>query len=49
MASSRGVARTRELAESYAAKAREVLGYLPESEAKAALYAMTEVVVKRKH
>ena len=49
VASSRGVARTRELAESYALKAREILDYLPESEAKGALQAMTEVVVKRKH
>jgi len=49
VASSQGVARTRELAETYASKAREVLDYLPESDAKDALVAMTEVVVKRKH
>lgn len=49
VASSKGVARTRELAELYARKAREVLDHLPESEAKEALQEMTEIVVKRKH
>ncbi|CAG7854148.1 Probable hexaprenyl pyrophosphate synthase, mitochondrial Short=HPS; Flags: Precursor [Serendipita indica DSM 11827] len=49
VASSKGVARTRELAESYAVKAREVLDHLPDSDAKQALSAMTEIVIKRKH
>lgn len=49
VAQSKGVQRTRELAEAYAAKAREVLDFLPDSEAKEALAVMTEKVVKRKH
>ncbi|KAG8820881.1 coq1 putative hexaprenyl diphosphate synthase [Serendipita sp. 401] len=49
VSSSKGVARTRELAETYAAKAREVLAHLPDSEAKAALHTMTELVVRRRH
>ena len=44
---SSGVERTRELARAHAEKAREVLGVLPESEAKGALEALTERVVKR--
>lgn len=49
VAASQGVTRTRELAELYASKAREVLGHLPDSEAKDALHALTEAVIKRKH
>lgn len=49
VAQSKGVARTRELAEAYAAKAREVLELLPDSDAKEALAVVTEKVVKRKH
>ncbi|CAG8702294.1 2236_t:CDS:2, partial [Acaulospora colombiana] len=49
VAASQGVTRTRELAELYASKAREVLGHLPDSEAKEALHALTEAVIKRKH
>lgn len=44
---SAGVERTRELARAHADKAREVLGVLPDSEAKGALEALTERVVKR--
>ncbi|PSS29705.1 hypothetical protein PHLCEN_2v2853 [Hermanssonia centrifuga] len=44
---SSGVERTRDLARSYADKAREVLTSLPESDAKAALVVLTERVVKR--
>ncbi|KAI0756522.1 terpenoid synthase [Daedaleopsis nitida] len=44
---SSGVERTRELARAHADKAREVLAVLPESEAKGALEALTERVVKR--
>lgn len=49
MARSKGVERTRELAETYAAKACEALDVLPDSDAKEALAVMTEKVVKRKH
>ena len=49
VAQSKGVERTRELAEAYAAKAREVLDLLPDSDAKEALAVMTEKVVKRNH
>ena len=49
VAQSKGVERTRDLAEAYAAKAREALDILPESDAKEALVVMTEKVVKRKH
>ncbi|KAI0800787.1 terpenoid synthase [Fomes fomentarius] len=44
---SSGVDRTRELARAHADKAREVLAVLPDSEAKGALEALTERVVKR--
>ncbi|KAG9313946.1 terpenoid synthase [Chiua virens] len=44
---SSGVARTRELAQAYAEKAREVLGVLPVSEAREALEALTDGVVRR--
>ncbi|KAF8559948.1 terpenoid synthase [Imleria badia] len=44
---SSGVSRTRDLAQAYAEKAREVLEILPASEAKEALEALTEGVVKR--
>lgn len=44
---SSGVERTRSLALSYADKAREVLGLLPDSDAKTALEVLTERVVKR--
>ena len=44
---SSGVERTRELARAHAEKAREVLGVLPDSEAKGALEVLTERVVKR--
>ncbi|TFK94982.1 terpenoid synthase [Polyporus arcularius HHB13444] len=44
---SSGVERTRELARAHADKAREVLSVLPDSEAKGALEALTERVVKR--
>ncbi|KAI1794024.1 terpenoid synthase [Ganoderma leucocontextum] len=46
---SSGVERTRELARAHADKAREVLAVLPDSEAKGALEALTERVVKRTH
>lgn len=49
MRRSSGVERTRELAGAHADKAREVLAVLPESEAKGALEALTERVVKRTH
>lgn len=49
VAQSKGVERTRELAKAYAAKAREVLELLPDSDAKEALAVMTEIVIKRKH
>lgn len=45
---SSGVERTRLLAESYATQARDVLKPLPESEAKSALEALTERVIRRK-
>ncbi|KAF8451151.1 isoprenoid synthase domain-containing protein [Boletus edulis BED1] len=44
---SSGVQRTRELAQAYADKAREVLGVLPASEAREALEALTDGVVRR--
>ncbi|KII93947.1 hypothetical protein PLICRDRAFT_49942 [Plicaturopsis crispa FD-325 SS-3] len=44
---SSGVERTRDLARAHAEKAREVLGYLPDSDAKTALEVLTERVVKR--
>ncbi|KAI0081152.1 terpenoid synthase [Panus rudis PR-1116 ss-1] len=44
---SSGVERTRDLARAHADKAREVLGPLPDSDAKAALEVLTERVVKR--
>lgn len=44
---SSGVERTRELALAHADKAREVLSYLPDSEAKGALYVLAERVVRR--
>ncbi|KAG6878164.1 hypothetical protein C0993_011237 [Termitomyces sp. T159_Od127] len=47
VARSRGVERTRALALSYAAKAREALGLLPESEHKSALDALAEAAVAR--
>ena len=47
MRRSSGVERTRELARAHAEKAREVLGVLPDSEAKGALEVLTERVVKR--
>ncbi|KAI4518859.1 terpenoid synthase [Schizophyllum commune Tattone D] len=46
---SSGVERTRELALAYARAARDALQPLPESEAKQALEALTERVVKRTH
>lgn len=46
---SSGVERTRELALAYARAARDVLQPLPESDAKEALAALTERVVKRTH
>ena len=49
MRRSSGVERTRDLAGAHADKAREVLAVLPESEAKGALEALTERVVKRTH
>ncbi|KAF8587565.1 terpenoid synthase [Ramaria rubella] len=45
---SSGVERTRDLARTHADKAREALDILPESDAKAALQALTERVVQRK-
>ncbi|KAH7886234.1 terpenoid synthase [Phlebopus sp. FC_14] len=47
ISTSSGVARTRELARAHSEKAREVLALLPESEAKKALEALTEGVVRR--
>jgi len=44
---SSGVERTRELAYVHAEKASEVLQYLPDSDAKAALHVLTERVIKR--
>lgn len=44
---SSGVARTRELATAHAEKAREVLQMLPQSDARDALEALTEGVVRR--
>jgi len=44
---SSGVERTRELAQAHADKAKELLSYLPESDAKNALYALGDRVVKR--
>ena len=44
---SSGVERTRELAQAYADKAKELLSYLPDSEAKNALYALSDRAVKR--
>ncbi|KAH7930439.1 terpenoid synthase [Leucogyrophana mollusca] len=44
---SSGVERTRDLARAHADKAREVLGHLPESDARIALEVLTERVVKR--
>ncbi|KAF8559910.1 terpenoid synthase [Imleria badia] len=44
---SSGVSRTRDLAQAYAEKAREVLAVLPASEAREALEALTEGVVRR--
>ncbi|KAI0931422.1 hypothetical protein AcW1_001173 [Taiwanofungus camphoratus] len=44
---SSGVERTRDLARTHADKAREVLAFLPDSEARGALEALTERVVKR--
>ncbi|KAF7794344.1 hypothetical protein EIP86_005478 [Pleurotus ostreatoroseus] len=46
---SSGVERTRDLAKTYADKAKEVLSLLPDSEAKSALEVLTERVVKRTH
>ncbi|KAG1773540.1 terpenoid synthase [Suillus occidentalis] len=48
ISSSRGVKRTRELARVHAEKAREALMFLPRSEARDALEALTEGVVKRR-
>ncbi|KAJ2919401.1 hypothetical protein MD484_g978, partial [Candolleomyces efflorescens] len=45
---SSGVQRTRELAQAYADKAKEVLQVLPDSDAKASLEALTERVMSRK-
>lgn len=47
ISSSRGVERTRELARVHAEKAREVLAFLPRSEARDALEGLTEGVVRR--
>ena len=44
---SSGVKRTRELAQAYADKAKELLAHLPDSEAKNALYALSDRAVKR--
>jgi len=44
---SSGVERTRELAQAHADKAKELLSYLPDSDAKNALYALGDRVVKR--
>jgi geranylgeranyl pyrophosphate synthase len=44
---SSGVQRTRELAEAYVDKAKEVLSHLPDSDAKSALYALSDRAVKR--
>ena len=49
MRRSSGVERTRELAQAYADKAKEVLALLPDSDAKVALEVLTERVVKRTH
>lgn len=46
---SRALERTRELAQEYADKAREVLMELPESEAREALEVLTDKVVRRDH
>lgn len=46
---SSGVERTRDLAKTYADKAKEALSLLPDSEAKSALEVLTERVVKRTH
>jgi len=45
---SKGVERTRELAQAYADKAKEALQVLPESEAKEALGALADRVMNRK-
>lgn len=45
---SSGVQRTRELAQAYSDKAKEVLQVLPDSEAKSALEALTERVIGRR-
>lgn len=47
MKRSAGVERTRDLAMQYANKAREVLQFLPESDARVALEVLTDRVVKR--
>ena len=44
---SSGLERTRELAQDHADKAKEVLSHLPDSDAKNALYALSDRVVKR--
>ena len=44
---SSGLERTRELAQAHADKAKEVLSHLPDSDAKNALYALSDRVVKR--
>jgi hexaprenyl-diphosphate synthase len=44
---SSGVERTRDLARAHADKAKEVLDFLPDSDARSALKVMTERVVKR--
>jgi len=44
---SSGISRTRDLAQAYAEKAREVLGVLPASEAREALEVLTDGVVRR--
>jgi len=41
--------RSRALAQTYADKAKEVLTQLPESEAKTALEALTDIVIGRKN
>ena len=48
MSRSSALQRTRELAQKYAAKAKEVLAELPESEAKAGLEVLAEKVIGRR-
>jgi hexaprenyl-diphosphate synthase len=45
---SRGIQRTRELADEYCQTAKEAIAFFPESEAKAALEEVLKIVVTRK-